>query len=285
MAPQIWFITGTSTGFGRIMTEHVLKNGGIVVATLRKPEMLADLTRQYDKTRLLVLKLDVTLSSEIPPAFQKAIDAFDRIDVVFNNAGFTLIGESENTPENEARNMFETNYWGAVNISREAIRVFRDINPPGAGERLLQNSSIAGLGPLVLFGHYTASKHALEGFSKTLATELNPSWNIKATILPGHQNYDNETTASLRSALAIGECPGDIDKGVAIIYDVAQLSNPPLHFPLGLDGVKVMRTAGALLAETATQYGQMSEGLLRDTMGEAAHVIKMPSSRIAVRSR
>ncbi|EJT98543.1 NADP-binding protein [Dacryopinax primogenitus] len=263
MACQVWFITGTSTGFGRTMAEHVLKNGNIVIATLQKPNMLADLTRQYDKTRLLVLKLDVAVSSDILPAFQKAIDAFGRIDVVFNNPGSTLLGSSENTPEGAARKIFETNYWAAVNVSREAIRVFRDVNPPGAGGRLLQKLSVAGLGPLVLFGHYTASKHALEGFTKMLAMELEPYWNIKITLIepdffqtqiiqqanvfPVYQNYNNETTAIFRSALAIGECPDDADEEVATIYEVAHLPNPPLHFSLGLDVVQVMRTVGALL--------------------------------------
>jgi NAD(P)-dependent dehydrogenase (short-subunit alcohol dehydrogenase family) len=139
------------------MTEHVLNNGGIVVATLRKPEALADLAARYSKDRLLVLKLDVTVASEIRPAFQHAIDTFGRVDVVFNNAGAGLVSEAEITPEDQARKVFDINYWGAVNVSREAVRVFRDLNAPGLGGRLLQNSSMAGLGPVPLLGHYVAS--------------------------------------------------------------------------------------------------------------------------------
>ncbi|EJT98539.1 hypothetical protein DACRYDRAFT_24551 [Dacryopinax primogenitus] len=97
------------------MTGHVLKNDDIVVATLRNSDMLADPTSQHDNNRLLVLKLDVTISSEMPLVFQKAIDAFGCIDVVFNNAGIGLIGENKMPPESEARRLFETNYWGAVN--------------------------------------------------------------------------------------------------------------------------------------------------------------------------
>ncbi|KZT57337.1 NAD(P)-binding protein [Calocera cornea HHB12733] len=290
MTPQVWFITGTSTGFGRVMTEHVLQNGGFVVATLRKPVALADFAARYPKDRLLILKLDVAVASQIPPAFQQAIDAFGRVDVVFNNAGMCVVGEAEISPEEEARRLFDTNYWGAVNVSREAIRVFREVNPAGVGGRLLQNSSMAGLGPLALFGHYVASKHALEGFTKTLATELDPSWNIKVTLIepgffqteivrqakvvPIHPTYDDERASEVRDLMAAGDLPGDIEKGVSVIYNVARLSDPPLHFPLGGDGVVAMKTAGELLVTTVKQYGSWSQNLLKAEMGKAAITIK-----------
>jgi len=290
MGPQVWFITGTSTGFGRFMTENVLENGGIVVATLRKPEALADFAARYGKDRLLIVKLDVTVAKEVPGAFQQALDTFGRIDVVFNNAGAALVGEAEVTSIDDARKVFELNYWGAVNVSNEAIRVFRELNPPGIGGRLLQNSSMAGLGPVALLGHYVATKHALEGFTKTLAMELDPKWNIKITliepgffqteivrqapVIPIHPTYNNDTAKLFREVMAAGDLPGDINKGVAVIWSVAQLPDPPLHFPLGMDGVIAMKTAGELLIATATQYGGWSQNLLKAEMGEAARVIK-----------
>jgi len=290
MTPQIWFITGTSTGFGRSMTEHILQNGGIVVATLRKPETLDDFAARYGKDRLLILKLDVTIPSAITAAFQQALDAFGRIDVVFNNAAFLIVGEAEVTPEEDARKLFDTNYWGAVNVSREAIRVFREANPPGLGGRLLQNSSMAGLGPVALLAHYVATKHALEGFTKTLVTELDPAWNIKVTliepgffqteitrqaeIVPIHPVYGTESASTVRHSMEVGDLPGDIEKGVAVIHKVAQLPNPPLHFPLGMDGVNVMKKSGELLITTAGEYGAWSENLLKEQMGDTARIIK-----------
>lgn len=183
---------------GRAMTEHVLSQGDIAVATLRKPAVLADLARKYTKDRLLVVKLDVTNKAEIQSAFAAARAAFGRVDVVFNNAGYSVLGELESVPEETARTLFDTNFWGSLNVALEAVRVFRDENQPRGG-RLINNSSLLAVitGPAI--GIYAASKHgaerapvrsavanilhsALEGVMETLAIELDPTWNIKVSF-------------------------------------------------------------------------------------------------------
>ncbi|KZT04689.1 NAD(P)-binding protein [Laetiporus sulphureus 93-53] len=194
-SPKIWFITGASSGFGRCMTELVLQNGDIAISTLRKPEALVDLARKYPEHRLVVLKLDVT-----KPAEKK----FGRIDVIFNNAGCLVVGEVENTEDHVARALFDMNFWGAVNVSKEAIRMYRDVNQSRGG-RLLQ------IGPLN--GFYHATKFLLEGFSESLAAGLDPAWNIKVTLIepgpfytsiidnavnvPPHLAYDNSELPSV----------------------------------------------------------------------------------------
>ena len=151
-------VTGASSGFGRAVTEHVLRKGDIAVATLRKPEILSDLQGIYPASRLLVLKLDVTKVDEIAAAFAQTKEKFGRVDVVFNNAGYSVLAEVEGTPDDVARAMFEVNFWGATNVSREAVRFFREVNKP-AGGRLIISSSIAGVVPAPLMGYYTAAKH------------------------------------------------------------------------------------------------------------------------------
>ncbi|KIJ58524.1 hypothetical protein HYDPIDRAFT_44432, partial [Hydnomerulius pinastri MD-312] len=131
--PKVWFITGSSTGFGREMAELLLRRGNKVIATLRKPEALAPLASKYSRDQLLVLKLDVTKEEEIKSAFAEGHKAFGRIDVVFNNAGIFAIGEVEGTSEATIRRLFETNFIGAVNVSKEAVRVFREVNKPSGG--------------------------------------------------------------------------------------------------------------------------------------------------------
>ena len=176
MSPRVWFsafdasadnarstngffaVTGTSSGFGRVATEHVLAQGDVVVATLRKPEALDDLKAKYAADKLLVLKLDVTKTTEIAEAFQKAIDVFGRIDVVFNNAGFSVFAEVEGTPDEVARSLFEANFFGAMNVTREAVRSFREINKPTGG-RLLVTSSLTGISAAPCAGYYAGSKH------------------------------------------------------------------------------------------------------------------------------
>lgn len=141
------------------MVEYALKQGDKVVATLRKPQDLADLQGQYPDTRLLVLKLDVTQVTEIADVFARAKAAFGRVDVVFNNAGVAGAGEIEGTPESTQRLLFDTNFFGAMNVSREAVRFFREENAPGAGGRLVVTSSFVGITPLACGGYYAASKH------------------------------------------------------------------------------------------------------------------------------
>ncbi|KAI0082901.1 NAD-P-binding protein, partial [Irpex rosettiformis] len=136
-APRVVFITGASSGFGRSFMDIALANGDNVVATLRKPDVLRDLQDRTPSDRLLVLKVDVTKEDEILDAFTKAKEKFGRIDVVFNNAGYVFSSVIESTPEDVARALFETNFWGAVRVSREAIRFFRDENPNDAGGRLI----------------------------------------------------------------------------------------------------------------------------------------------------
>ena len=105
-----------------------------------------------------MLRLDVSKPGEIKQAFAQAKAAFGRIDVVFNNAGFAVAGEAEGVPVEAARAMFDVNYWGAVEVSQEAVRFFREENVPQGG-RLIQNSAGMGLVTLPTFAFYSSSKH------------------------------------------------------------------------------------------------------------------------------
>jgi NADP-dependent 3-hydroxy acid dehydrogenase YdfG len=103
-------VTGSSTGFGRVLTEYALKKGERVVATLRKPEVLDSLTKQYSSDKMLILKLDVTNKEDVKDAFAKAREHFNRIDVVFNNAGQGAMSEAEGMPDESARALFEVRF-------------------------------------------------------------------------------------------------------------------------------------------------------------------------------
>lgn len=175
-SPRVWFskyfvftvylhtkgfysiVTGASSGLGRSMAELILKKGEIAVTTARKPETLDDLKSAYSPSQLLILKLDVTKLQDIKDAFSTAKATFGRIDVVFNNAGYSLAGEIEGTPEADARALFDTNFWGAVNVGKEAVGFFRDENKP-AGGLLLNVSSVLGIHSVPSAGFYSASKH------------------------------------------------------------------------------------------------------------------------------
>ncbi|TFK60500.1 NAD(P)-binding protein [Pluteus cervinus] len=170
----VWLVTGASSGFGRMVAEIALKRGDMVVATLRTPSMLSDLVESTnlkyptEPPHLLALKCDVTRHEDVVSVFDKTISVYGRCDLVFSNAGALLLGEVENPAQDKlARELFEINFWAAIDVSREAVRVFRDVNPIGKGRASV----------------------TIEGWSETLAKELDPSWNIKVVILePGAFN-------------------------------------------------------------------------------------------------
>ncbi|KAH7924106.1 NAD(P)-binding protein [Leucogyrophana mollusca] len=281
-SPKVWLITGASTGFGRSVTEFALQQGDIAVATLRKPDVLSDLVDRYPRDRLLVVKLDVTKQADIDAAFAQAKSVFGRVDFVLNNAGFGIVAEIEGTRDKTARDVFEVNFWGAANVSREAVRFFREENSP-AGGRLLQMSSLSGIESTPGVGYYCASKFALEGLSEGLSRELDPSWNIKIIILepgpfrtnapvenaviePLHPAYRNPSlpTAAWRNVFPNVKpyFNGDPDKFAAAVYRVAYLEDPPLRLPIHEASLASLRKKGRELLAAADKYESWSEGVI-----------------------
>ncbi|KAI0642879.1 NAD-P-binding protein, partial [Trametes meyenii] len=251
-------VTGTSTGLGRALAEYLLFKQEIVVAMARTPSMLEELTSQYSADRLLILELDVNVPTDVMDAFVRARAAYGRIDVVVNNAGYGSLGEVEIMDDAIARALFETNFWAATNVTREAVRFFCEENPPGQGGRLLQMSSPMGLAGMPALGFYAATKHALEGLAESLAQELDPEWNIKVcSLAPGwfrtaglekallaraHPAYVGPDLPGtrLRSQWSSFAPSGDPRKVVEIFHRVASLSDPPLRIVSAKDAIAAM---------------------------------------------
>ncbi|KAG1725523.1 NAD(P)-binding protein [Suillus lakei] len=276
---KVWLVTGSSSGFGRSMTELLLKNGNQVVATLRRKEALSDLAELYPSSQLLIVQMDVVKSSEVAAAFAKAKEVFGRVDVVFNNAGMAIIGEMESMSDEDARQIFEVNFWGASNVTREAIQMFREVNKP-IGGRLLQVSSNLGLVGRAAASYYSASKHALEGFSESLAQELDPAWNIQVTIIepgpfrtkmftdnarlvPRHPAYgDPELPGSkFRQFMTSTVADGDTEKAVVVIEKLTHLDEPPLRLPLHRLAVRAGREKAKSLTENIDRYELWTENV------------------------
>lgn len=266
------------------MTEYALNKGDIVVATLRKPQVLSDLAARYSADKLLVLKVDVTKQEDIDEAFARTRSAFGRLDVVFNNAGYSIVTEIEGTPVHKAREIFETNFWGATNVSRAAVKFFREVNERGKGGTILQISSICGFHAFPQNGYYAATKHALEGFTDSLERELPPSWNIKiciiepglfhtdvlnnAEVLPQHPAYTDESFASVIRRKVVGAVlEGDADKFTRTVYEVVQGGNIPKRLPMGLDSIDLLNGKIELLKATVAETKGLSVDLKRDGGG------------------
>ncbi len=175
---KIWFITGTSKGFGRIWAEAALKRGDKVVATARDASTLEALSDRYGEDSVLALELDVTDKAAVDAAVAQGHEKFGRLDVVVNNAGYGYFGTIEEVDEAGARAQIETNVFGALWVTKAALPILR---AQGSGH-FIQVSSIGGVTAFPGIGLYHASKWALEGFSQALSKEVE-RYGIKVTLV------------------------------------------------------------------------------------------------------
>lgn len=244
---KVWFITGTSSGLGRTLAEAVLAKGERVVATARKPEVLQDLIEKYPETARAV-KLDVTNETDVKNAISEAVKEFGRIDVVVNNAGYGVVGAIEEVTNEQAKQQFDTNVFGALNVTREALPILREQK----SGHIVNIGSLVGISAFTSFGIYSASKFALEGISEALEAEIAP-FGIKTTIVepgPFHTGFSSKSvnfgenplpeiyasTEELANAFSEFDGPnsGDPRKAVKIIIEAVESENPPFRLPLGL---------------------------------------------------
>jgi NAD(P)-dependent dehydrogenase (short-subunit alcohol dehydrogenase family) len=178
---RTWLITGSSRGFGRELAEAALERGNHVVATARRPEQLDDLVRKYgDNVRTFAL--DVTDADAARAAVRLAADAFGRLDVVANNAGYANSSPIEETPDEDFRAQVEANFFGVVNVTKAALPI---LHAQRSGH-IIQFSSVGGrVGGSPGLAAYQSAKFAVEGFSEVLNNEVKPL-GIKVTIIePG----------------------------------------------------------------------------------------------------
>ncbi|MBD1822928.1 SDR family NAD(P)-dependent oxidoreductase [Cyanobacteria bacterium FACHB-DQ100] len=250
---KVWFITGSSTGFGRSLTEAVLQHGDRVIATARKPEQLDELVQAYPHTAKAV-RLDVTNPQEIDDAIQAAINAFGRIDVVVNNAGYGSIGAIEEISNEAIQRQFETNVFGVLNVTRAVLPILRQQQ----SGHILNLSSVGGFVAFGATGIYCATKFAVEALSEALSKEV-AEMGIKVTIIePGafRTDFNGRSLAKPDQLMdeyksvsggflqwleeMDGKQPGDPDKAAAAMIQVVESDNPPLRLALGADAVSVI---------------------------------------------
>ena len=168
MAPRVFLITGTSTGFGNELVKKALAEGDKVIATARNSSKLS--FEGTTESNFLALDLDVTHQKSIHNAFAAAQKHFGRIDVVVNNAGYGLSGEFESLSEKQIRTQMEVNFFGLINVTRAALEAMREQKPSGG--LIQQVTSIGGQRGVPTFSIYCASKWAVEGFTEALSHEV-----------------------------------------------------------------------------------------------------------------
>ena len=269
---RTWFITGTSSGFGRAFAEHAIAQGHNVVATARRVDALADLVAQAPD-RVMALELDVVAEGAAERAIGAAVARFGGVDVVINNAGYGVVGALEETPDAELRAIMDTNFFGAMAVMRAALPVLR----AQRGGAVVNISSLGGQLSFAGFSAYSASKFALEGASEALAQEVAP-FGVKVLIVEPGQFRTQLAGAGMRHMPVIeayvpvvgptrefahtmhATQAGDPRKAAAAIERALAASHTPLRLQLGGDSVDAVRThAQALLAEMAA-WEEVSRG-------------------------
>jgi NAD(P)-dependent dehydrogenase (short-subunit alcohol dehydrogenase family) len=250
MAEKVWFITGTSRGFGREWAIAALERGDKVAATARDTATLDDLAAKYGDA-ILPIELDVTNRTADFAAVTRAHEHFGRLDVVVNNAGYGQFGFVEELSEADARDQIETNVFGALWVTQAALPFLR---AQGSGH-IIQVSSIGGITAFADVGIYCASKWALEGFSQSLAQEVAP-FGVHVTLIEP-QGYSTDWSGSssrratelpdyadVHAAVEEGRktrwsAPGDPTASAAAVLKVVDAEKPPLRAffgesPLGI---------------------------------------------------
>jgi NAD(P)-dependent dehydrogenase (short-subunit alcohol dehydrogenase family) len=249
---KVWFITGSSRGLGKSLTEAVLKNGDKVAATARNTQQLNELVQQFPD-QIYPTQLDVTNKEQIYSAVADAIAHFGRIDVLVNNAGFGIIGAAEAFTDEQVKSQLDTNLYAPIEVTRAVLPHMRKQR----SGHILQISSIGGRVGGAGLTMYQAAKFGLVGFSEALSKEVMPL-GIKVTCVepggfrtdwagssmsfaPNVEGYES-TVDGVKGFLTSGSLVpvGDPDKAANVMIELINHPEPPLHLILGSDAVGIL---------------------------------------------
>jgi NAD(P)-dependent dehydrogenase (short-subunit alcohol dehydrogenase family) len=274
---HVFFLTGSSRGLGRHVAEAALAAGHRVVATARQPERLAGLIARYG-AQVLPVELDVTDPAAAQAAVAAGVEAFGRLDVVVNNAGYANLAAVEDIALADFRAQVDANLFGVVNVTKAALPVLRE---QGSGH-VIQVSSIGGRLATAGLSAYQAAKWAVGGFSEVLAREVGPL-GIKVTVLePGGMQTDWAGSsmrvppisepyqptvgvmARMHAELGNAASLGDPAKVAQVVLAVAAMAEPPLRLILGSEAYAYAMAAAQARAESDAAWHDLTISTDRD---------------------
>jgi NAD(P)-dependent dehydrogenase (short-subunit alcohol dehydrogenase family) len=268
---KVWLVTGSARGLGRKIVEAALAAGEQVVATARNPRDLADLVERYGE-QVRAVPLDVADFAAARAAVQATVDAFGRLDVLVNNAGFGHLAPFEQASEDDFRAQIDTNFYGVVNVTRAALPILRKQR----SGHIIQISSVGGRLGMPGFSAYQSAKWAVGGFTEVLSKEVAP-FGVKVTALePGSMKTDwaNEAGSALPEVLEdyapsvgaiitlLGQFAGnetsDPAKVAQIVLKLAYHEQPPEHLLLGSDALHYFSEADKARNASAAAWREVS---------------------------
>jgi len=268
---KVWLVTGSASGLGRYIAEAVLASGDRLVATARDPRRLEDLVKTYGD-RVRTVAHDVTDEDAAYAAVQVAADAFGRLDVVVNNAGYGDVAPFEQLSSERFKALIDTNFYGVVNVTRAALPIMRK-QKSGC---ILQISSVGGRLALPGGTGYHAAKWAVGGFTEALAQEVAPfgvkvcalepggmrtNWGARANrdipdLLPDYEPSVGAVVRALKSHW--GQESSDPAKVAQVVLRLAASDRLPAHLLLGSDAVQYAGQAEAARAADAERWREIS---------------------------
>jgi NAD(P)-dependent dehydrogenase (short-subunit alcohol dehydrogenase family) len=260
---KVWLITGSASGLGRAIAEGALAAGHNLVATARDPKQLADLVKRYGD-RVRPAALDVRDAAGARSAVQLALDAFGRLDVLVNNAGYGQIAPFEQISEADFRALVDTCFYGVVNTTRAALPTMR----AQRSGHIIQISSVGGRMATPGSTAYHAAKWAVGGFTEGMAQEvasfgvkmcavepggMRTNWGTRASgdipaLLPDYESSVGAFAKLLASYW--GQETSDPTKVARLILRLAESNSLPAHLLIGSDAVqRAMEVEEARAAE------------------------------------
>jgi NAD(P)-dependent dehydrogenase (short-subunit alcohol dehydrogenase family) len=271
---KVWFITGAGSGIGAGTVKAALSAGDRVVATGRNVEKLRNALRDVATDKLEILQLDVSDEAQAFTAVAQAMARFGRIDVVLNNAGYSLVGNFEELTTQEIERQFATNFWGVSHVMRAALPVMRKQR----SGHIINMSSVAGVVGMKHCSAYGASKFAVEGLSLAVADEVE-KFGIKVTAVePGFFRTDlldaanvkwpsnriadyaaNEVSAQEMWSPYAGQQPGDPDKLGEVLVKLTGMETPPRLFVAGGDAIEMIAPAVQARLEAVHAFEDLSK--------------------------
>lgn len=243
---KTWLITGTSSGFGKELATIVAQNQNTnLVAAARHLEDLAYLD-DFDSARIEKVIIDVTDEAQIKAGVAKALERFETIDVLVNNAGLGYFATIEESDMDQVRYMFDVNVIGLANMTKAVLPTMR---AQRAGV-IINLSSALALTTLPTMGYYSATKYAVEGYSDTLRQEVadlgikvmavEPSgartqWSGRSSqkVVPTIKDYAAFSDSVANVSDSVTQAPGDPKRIAQVIFGQANAPEVPAHLPLG----------------------------------------------------
>ncbi|MCS3930017.1 NAD(P)-dependent dehydrogenase (short-subunit alcohol dehydrogenase family) [Bradyrhizobium elkanii] len=269
---KVWFITGAGSGIGAATAKAALKAGDRVIATGRNLDKVRHALRDVAGENVAFVRLDVTSEAEAKSAVDEAVRAYGRIDVLVNNAGYSLLGNFEEMSTAEIEQLIATNFYGVMYAMRAVLPVMRKQR----SGRIINISSLAGVVGFKHCGAYSAAKFAVEGLSASVAHEVEP-FGIKITVIePGFfrtdlldahnakyagstiKDYAAEGTAENMWSGYHGAQQGDPARLGDVLVEIAGIDNPPKQFAAGSDALGVVKPALEARLEEVRAYADLS---------------------------